>query len=183
MPSLEAGSRLDNIVKSVNVYVSTQIATGLGLTVYYMGQGRIGTLPQRWVEVDLLPGDAIDGVMTGRESVSQWTQGILNINCFEKLEVGAGTTNLYTLITMVENVRSKFLVTTAIDVKDYATTGSPWAGALMVWERPEVTEVPIVQDAGIKQINISEVPIVQGAGIKQINISVPLRYHEVIELG
>jgi len=168
MPTLEAGSRFDNIMKSVNVYVRDQLVTGLGYTVYYMGQDRIGTLPRRWVEVDLLPGDGVGDLMiAGGEALSTWTQAILNINCFEQIETGTGAPNLYALITMVESIRNKFLVTTAIPVQDYATAGNPWSGALMVWERPEVTEVPTVPDANLKQINIS----------------VPLRYHEVINLG
>ena len=166
MPTLEAGSRLDNITKSVNAYVQMHLKTGLGYTVYYAGQDRIGTLPTRWVEADLIPASAIDTVMGAPGGgLSIWTECFLNLNCYEQMETGLGTTNIYSLITMVESIRSRFLVGSAIDVKDYGTAGTPWAGALMVWERPEITEVPIVPDAGIKQINIS----------------VPLRYHEVIQ--
>lgn len=167
MPTLEAGSRLDNIVKSVNVYCNAQIATVLGYTVYYMGQDRIGTLPTRWVEADFIPGSGIDIVMGAPGGkLSTWTESFLNLNCYGQLETGTGAPNLYTLITMVEAIRQKFLVTTGITVRDYGTSGNPVAGALMVWERPSVTEVPVVADSGIKQINIS----------------VPLRYHEVINL-
>lgn len=164
MASLEAGSRLDNISKSVNVYVQTHLATGLGYTVYYAGQDRIGTLPTRWVEADLIPGSGIADVMTYvNEGTSTWTECFLNLNCFEQVETGTGTPNIYSLITMVETIRGRFLVGAAIDIKDYGAVGTPWAGALMVWERPSVTEVPVVPDSGVKQINIS----------------VPFRYHEV----
>lgn len=168
MPTLEAGSRLDNITKSVNVYVNTNVATALSLTVYYQGQDRLGTLPARWVEADFIPGSGIAGVMSAPGAgLSTWTECFLNLNCYERTESGLATTNLYGLISMVESVRQKFLVGTGITIRDYATAGNPVSGALMVWERPEVTEVPIVPDAGIKQINIS----------------VPLRYHEVIQLS
>ena len=168
MASLEAGSRLDNITKSVNAFVRTHVSVGLGYTVYYMGQDRTGTLPRRWVEVDLLPGDGVGDLMTAPgNSISTWTQCILNINVFEHQETGTGAPNLYALIGMVENVRHKFLITTAIPVYDYGAVGTPWAGALMIWGRPDVNEIPVVPDSGIQQINIS----------------VPLRYHEVINLS
>lgn len=167
MAILEAGSRLDNITKSVNAYVKAEIATALGYTVYYQGQDRMGALPARWVEADLVPAGAIDTPMMAGGDLSIWTECFLNLNCFEQIETGLGTTNLYALITMAEAIRQKFLITTGVTVRDYATAGNPVAGALMVWERPSLTEVPIVPDAGIKQINIS----------------VPLRYHEVIQLS
>lgn len=167
MATLYAGSKLDNITKSVNVYVDAQIATALGYTVYYMGQDRIGTLPQRWVEADLIPGSGIAEVMAAPGGLSTWTEAFLNLNCYEHIATGTGTTNLYALVSMVEAIRQKFLVTTAITVRDYGTAGNPVSGAMMVWERPVVTEVPIVPDSGIKQINIS----------------VPFRYHETILLS
>ena len=168
MPILEAGSRLDNITKSVNVYVNTNVATALSLTVFYQGQDRLGTLPTRWIEADFLPAAAIDTVMSAPGGgLSTWTECFLNLNCYERIETGLGTGNIYTLIATVEAVRQKFLVTTGITVRDYNTAGNPVAGALIVWERPSVTEVPIVPDAGIKQINIS----------------VPMRYHEIINLA
>lgn len=168
MPTLEAGSRLDNITKSINVFVQSQIVTGLGHKVFYMGQDRLDTLPTRWVEADFIPGAGIEVIMSAPGGgVSTWTECFLNINCFEQMETGIGTPNLYALITMVETIRQKFLIGTGIPIRDYGTAGNPVAGALMVWERPNVTEVPIVPDAGIKQINIS----------------VPFRYHEVIQLS
>jgi len=164
MPTLGAGSRLDNIAKSVNVHVQTQLVADLGYTVYYAGQDRLGRLPTRWVEADLIPGSAIAAVSTGSGGDTfTWTECFLNLNCFEQTEVGTGAPNIYTLITMVENIRSRFLVGSAIQVHDYASAGTAWVGALMVWERPSVTEVPVTPDSGIKQINIS----------------VPFRYHEV----
>lgn len=168
MAILEAGSRLDNISKSVNAYVQTYIKTGLGYTVYYAGQDRIGTLPARWVEADLIPGSGIADVMAAPDGgLSTWVEAFLNLNCFEHIETGTGAPSLYALITMAESIRQKFLITTGITVRDYATAGNPVAGALMVWERPNLTEVPVVADSGIKQINIS----------------VPLRYHEVIQIS
>lgn len=162
MPSLEAGSRLDNITTSINVYVQQEIATGLGLTVYYQGQDRVGNLPQRWVEADLIPASALGEVMTGSGTLTTLVQCMLNLNCYERF--GTGNTNLYTLINMVEDIRSKFLVSTAIPVYDYDTAGKPWAASLMVWDRSDVNEVPVAFDTGVKQINIS----------------VPLRYYEII---
>jgi len=162
MPSLEAGSRLDNITTSVNVYVRQEIANGLGHTVYYQGQERVGDLPERWVEADLIPASAVSEVMTGSGTLTTWVECLLNLNCYERF--GTGNTNLYTLINMVEDVRSKFLVSTGIPVYDYDTAGKPWVASLMVWGRSDVNEVPVASDTGVKQINIS----------------VPLRYYEVI---
>lgn len=168
MPTLEAGSKLNNITKSVNAYVKTHLATGLGYTVYYAGQDRVGSLPAKWVEADLVPGSGIAALMAAPGAgLSTWVECFLNLNCYERMETGLGTSNLYSLITMAETIRGRFLVGAGIDVKDYDTSGNPWAGAMMVWERPELTEVPVAPDAGIKQINIS----------------VPLRYHEVISLS
>lgn len=168
MPTLEAGSKFSNITKSVNAYVRTHLVTGLGYTVYYAGQDRVGSLPARWVEADLIPGSGLAGVMAASdEGLSTWVECFLNFNCYEQMETGIGTSNLYSLITMVERIRERFLVGSAIDIKNYDTAGAPWAGSLMVWERPDITEVPIAPDSGIKQINIS----------------VPLRYHEVITIA
>jgi hypothetical protein len=168
MAILEAGSRLDNISKSINAFVRQEITTELAYPVYYMGQDRLGALPIRWVEADFIPASAIDMVMAAPGGgLSTWTECFLNMNCFEQTETGIGTSNLYSLITMVETIRQKFLVTTAIPVRDYGTSGNPQVAVLMVWERPSVTEVPIVPDAGIKQTNIS----------------VPMRYHEITQLS
>ena len=167
MPTLEAGSRFDNIARSVNVYVRDQLVTGLGYTVY-QEQDRTGTLPDRWIEVDLLPGDGVGDLTPGPGyGVSTWVQCLLNINCYEHLETGVAGTNLYALIDVVENVRHRFLATTSIPIHDYATVGHPWVGALMIWGRPEVTEIRVAPDAGIRQVNIS----------------VPLRYHEVVSIS
>src|SRR5688500_20174235 len=119
MASLEAGSRLDNITKSVNAFVRTHVSVELGYTVYYMGQDRTGTLPRRWVEVDLLPGDGAWDLMTGPgNSISTWTQCIFNINVFEHQETGTGARNRDALIGKGEYVRHNCLITTAIPVYD-----------------------------------------------------------------
>lgn len=167
MPTLEAGSRLDNIAKSVNVFLDINVKQALGFTVYYAGQDRIGTLPKRWVEADLIILGAIDIVHTGPGSqLAVWKECAVNLNCFEQLETGSAGSNLYTLVTMADQVREKFLISTAIPVSDYATPGLPRVGGLMVWESSTLSEVPTAPDAGIRQINIR----------------VPLRYHEVLIL-
>lgn len=168
MATLEAGSRLENIAKSVHVFIRTRIAQGLAITVYYMGQDRVGNLSRQWVEADLMMLNAIDTVSTGPgEKLSVWKECIININCFEQLAVGSGVSNPYTLMTMSERVREVFLPTTAIPILDHAVLGTPQVGALMVWEMPV----------------LSDVPTAPGSGIGQINIRVPLRYHEVFDIA
>lgn len=167
MATLEAGSRLENIAKSINVFINTKLTQGFGYTVYYMGQDRIGTLPKRWVEADLMILNAIDIVSTGPgQKLSVWKECAINLNCFEQAETGTGGSNLYALMTMAEKVREVFLPGTGIPIRDYAAVGTPQVGALMVWEMPVLTDVPTAPDAGIVQINVR----------------VPLRYHEVYNI-
>lgn len=168
MPTLEAGSKLSNITRSVNVFVNAQIRVALGYTIYYMGQDRVGTLPKRWVEAELMVGEALDLIKNAPGgALSVWRECWLNLNCFEQLETGTGSTNLYSLTEMAEAVRGVFLPTTGIPVYDYATSGTPYAGALMVWEPSPARAIATAPDAGISQINVR----------------VPLRYHEVFMLA
>lgn len=164
MPTLEAGSRYDNINKSMNSFVSTNIATGLSQTVYYMGQGRLGTLPQRWIEIDMIPGSQVAEVKGMPDSGhAVWTELFLNINTFEQITSGLSQVNIYAMASLVDNIRELFEISASIPVYDYDAVGTPLAGGLMVWASPSIREIPTPQDAGFRQVNIS----------------VPLRYHSI----
>ncbi len=160
MPTIEAGSLYVNIAKSVNAYIQAKLVTVLGLTVYYEGANRAGTLPQRWVEAYLTPGVAVQEPRTaGYKKHSTWLECYLNLNFFEQ-ELSAPS-NLYTLMGMVDSVRAHFDYNASIPINDYGVVGTPKRSAL------RVLEVPVAR----------AVPIDQSSGIKQINLSVPMRYH------
>lgn len=164
MATLEAGSRLDNIEKSINAHLNTNIATGLGLRVYYSGAGRFGDLPARWVESDTIFGSAIDNVMThGTTAYSVMTELFLNLNFFERTDSGLSLSAIYGLLTIVDNARQIYSINSTIPVHDYATAGKPLAGGLTVWEPPDMRRIATPPEAGLRQINLS----------------VPLRYYAV----
>ena len=165
MPTLEAGSRYGNIIKSINAFVDAQIRVGLGQTVYFEDEGRLGNLPQRWIEIDFIEGEQVGeilGYVDGGHTT--FTECYLNINVFEQVESGTTQTNVYTVYTLIDNIREMFEVPCGITVYDYGTVGNPVAGRLTTWVSPMVRRIATPPDAGIKQFNIS----------------VPLRYHSVV---
>lgn len=158
MPTLEAASRYDNIEKSVNAFIDTNVATGLSLTVHYAGQTALDTIPSQWAEVSYIYGIPVDDVRRSDSGgLSHWVEDIININVFEKMDSGTGRVNLYSMTTLLDNIREIFDVGAAIPVYDYNTGGNPQAGALMVWQKPGVQMLPngLRNDIGIKQANIT----------------------------
>lgn len=165
MPTLETGSRYDDIHKSVNAYIDANIRVALGHTVYYMGIGRTGALPKKWIEADLIPASPVQSpIVAGPQSYSSWMECYLNLNFFQLTDEGTGTANVYALITMVDDVRSYFEYNASIPIRDYNTVGTPIVGYLRVLEKPDVN--PMELDTRI--------------GARQINVSVSLRHHEVV---
>lgn len=163
MPTLEAGSRADNLKKSAYAHVHTAIQVGLGIQVYYLGQSRQGTLPQKWVDAALMPGVQIGPIREGGVGKkASYTESYLNLNCFFKIESGISTLGIYGIDTMKDDVRQRFEVGTSILVYDYSVVEKPFAGMMRVLDRPVVRDIETAQ----------------GSGIAQANISIPLRYFE-----
>ena len=156
MATLEAGSRYDNQVKSINTYIDAQLRTGLGLSVYYEDQDRVGALPADWVEIDLTFGGQRRPVNTAPgEKLEVYTEFVVNINCFREQAQYAASDTVYTLYTMVTNIKQLFEIGTVIPVYDYGTVGNPWAGRMTVEESPRVQELSNEDDEALKQVNIS----------------------------
>ena len=166
MPTLEAGSKPVNIMKSINAFVDAQIRVGLGLTVYYEGQGRLGSLPSTWVESFIIPGAYVGPLMVaGSNSHSLWNECFLNLNVFQKLDSpNQGLANIYALSDTVTDIKALFGHQTVISVRDYDTSGTPVVDGLRVVEPPIPRPVPTPPDMGVAQMNLS----------------VPLRHHQVM---
>lgn len=157
--ALEAGSRDDNINKSFYAFVDTNIRVGLSLTVHYLGQPRLESLPTQWVEVAYINGAAIEQSKRGINNTnSVWMQAFLNINCYEKLDTGLNRVSLFSLDTMATNVAEVFEIGTNIPILDYDTGGTPVAGGLMVFEKYSKQYLGIDESVGVHQVNIS-VPV------------------------
>lgn len=156
MPTLEAGSRYDNIKRSVNAHLVTNVATALSVVVYYDRQGRQGSLPAQWVEAHLITTSyQSDVIVAGWQSHSTHAECYLNLNLFEKIDSGLGLVGIYGLDTLADNVRQVYELGSTVVVYDYATVGNPAAGHLRVLERPSVREIDTPADMGARQTNIS----------------------------
>jgi hypothetical protein len=163
VPTLDPGSRDDNLKKSVYAHVHNTIQVGLGIQAYYLGQSRQGLLPQKWVEVALMPGVQIGPIRDGGVGItSSYTESYLNINCFFVMESGISTLGIYGIDTMKADVRQRFDIPAYISIYDYTNVSKPLCGTLRVLERPKVRDMPTAT----------------GSGIEHANISVPLRYFE-----
>ena len=167
MPTLDAGSRYDNIRRSVDSYVRANVETPLALRIYYMNQSIPQAIvqPVRWATVVFIDLGQIEEVRgAGAGSVSAWSEGTIDFNLYEKSDAtGGGEVNLYTLGTLATNISQKFEIGTHIPVYDYNAVGTPHVNVLRVHERPRARPI--------------DTP---GLGIRQISLSVPLRYYAVI---
>lgn len=162
MAAVASNSRLDNIERSINVYVQANIEIGLGVKVIYDRAERgnkpiVEPLPVRWVDLQPMPLSAQTIVFrssTGRRAAR--TEYLLNINCFEQDDARfEGGATIYTLSTLVDDVRDLFVPDSSIIIRDYNTVGDPAVGALTVVGIPPVTEVPTAADLAVTQVNLS----------------------------
>lgn len=164
MPTLDAGSRDNNILRSIFSFVSTEIVTGLSIPIYFRGQGRIGNQDDEWIEIDFIRGSQTRPVDHGPSSkLVAEVEVFLNLNYFKTVESGIDMANLYKFDSSIADIRQIFDINQTIPVYDYDTGGNPQDGGLRVWAKPEVREIPTPVDTGVRQMNIS----------------VPLRYNEV----
>ncbi len=160
-------SRIVNIKRSLFTYIKI-FAAAHDYTVYYEHAGRSGTLPQSWLEVTLLPGASVSPLRpAGDGMVVSQIEFYLNINCFERDSSGVSTQNIYGLASTVDAVRERFAIGTGVPIYDYATSGNPQVGALMIWEMPSINVIPTASDAGLRQLNVS----------------VPFRYDETVTIS
>jgi len=158
MPTYEPGSRPDNIIKSINNWIATNIATGLGLTIYYEGQGRIGSLLSTWVESFVIPGDYLNEPMLAHtgDRFATLAETYLNLNVFQLIDSGqTGLVGIYALKTTATNIMQLFGPLVVIPVYDYNTVGTPQDGGLQVDNAPIPKTVPTPPDMGVEQINLS----------------------------
>lgn len=167
MPALEAGSRDDYIIRSVDAWVRAAIEVGLSQRVYYQYQHipAVNFQPVRWVVSTLLIlGPIASTRYDGGNRFSEWTEAMLIFNCYEKSDAAnRAETNRYSLIGLATQIKGLFSRNVAIPVYDYGTVGEPLAGSLRVH--------------GTSSVASAETP--DDSAIRQINVQVPLRYHAV----
>ena len=157
MPTLEAASRYDNILKSIVAFSESAIKTALGITVFYFyTDPEEQFMPARWIELEVIPAGPIGVSMPmGAGSISTLHECYININCFENAESGLAQVNIFTLASLVDDVRALFEVGAAIPIYDYQVSGYPRVGALSSWENPRINPVVTPESSGIRQINVS----------------------------
>jgi len=160
MPTIAAESRTDNIVQSIYAYVDTNLATGLGLTVYYdlAEPLDLETKPPQWVEVSVIEGSPQSGVrLTGSGRHGYLAEVIVNINGFEKNDARkSGNATIYSLWTVMTNIKAFFEPPDAyIPIRDYNTAGNPVLSALLSLRPPVLTNLSPQSGLGITQKNLS----------------------------
>lgn len=159
MPTLTAASRGDNHRKSVNAFVRAQIETGLGLRVHYEHAEPFDPLPTRWVDVATIRMSPQEHtVATGNGKSGAVVEFLLNLNFFERNDARrTGAATLYTLSTVVENVRQLLMPPAGIAVHDYDTVGNPQVGVLWAERPPAETSIDtsVNRELGITQVNLS----------------------------
>lgn len=158
MPTLTPATRLDNIERSLNVYIEANIKVGMGLVVIYPRSQRTQVMPAHWVMVDyqkLAPLSTVWQSGTGIRGAL--TDHVVVLNIFEKdddRKAGGGST-VYTLPGLASTISDFFSTNATVSVRDYAAVGTPVVGSLRGIGFPDVLSVPTPIDAGITQLNIS----------------------------
>ena len=156
MPTIEAASRYDNILKSLDAYTKAQIVDALSVPVYFMGQDRFGTLPSKWVECDFIFGSQVRPLDHGpNDSIGAVVECYLNLNLFLVVQSGIGAVGIYEMPTFVTDVLERFDVPVEIPVRDYGDVDTPIVGSLRVHEKPRPQMIGAAPDSGISQANIS----------------------------
>ena len=157
MPTLEANTKLENIEKSINAYISTNIQTALSLKVIYQRGAREASLPNHWVEIGLVPLSAQTAYFfASGTTAGALSQFLVNLNIFERDDARkSGAATAYTLSGHVDSISALFAPGSSITIRDYDTSGTPAVGALRSIEIPDRTEIDTPPDSGITQINVS----------------------------
>ena len=154
---LDAGSKYDNIAKSVDLFVETNIQTGLSVKVYYEYQHVPAAIsqPAQWVVATLLGlGQTSGWLAAGSSSHSAMMDYALDFNCYEKSDSGLSEINRYTLINLATSIADIFHATRIIPVYDYDTGGNPQDGGLTVVDMPYPIPRRGLESSGVRQIDV-----------------------------
>ena len=166
---LEAGSKPQNILKSIDAFVQSNIETGLSQTVYYMYQHIPAALdqPVRWVVMTLIDLGQVGSVkIAGENSHSAQTEYVLTFNLYEKAETNLSETTRYTLATLAADIAGVFPLGLDIPVHDYDASGTPQHGGLGVRGFPSIVADDSLAAEGIRQMTVN-VPL----GLNAVTIS------------
>lgn len=155
MPTIEAASRPDNIIKSLNAYIITEIVGSLEIPVYFMGQERFDE-PPKWVESDFIYPLQVTMLDRGPNgSIGAQAECYLNLNVFLRDHDGLQPIGIYEMPTLITNIVERFDIPTEIPVRDYLAVGTPIIGSLRVHEKPRAQMIGTAPDSGVMQANVS----------------------------
>lgn len=166
--ALASRATWQNLAKSLNVFIRTNLQVAQSLTVLYPGGELLDTLPTtQWLEVTYIPLAPMAFVHRAGsgETYANLAQILVNINILERLSTRQGEVATYTLATLADTVQNTFLPTKRIDITDYDIGGEPVVGKLFV---SEVTRQPPVR--------VSETQV------EALNVSARCRYLEIFTL-
>lgn len=154
--ALDARATWENITKSLNVYVRTNLQVAQSIAVVYPFGDPPDALPNTWIEVQYVPLVPLEFLhqSVGSSAYANLAQVLVNINCMERLTVRQGKPATYSLVSLVDTVRGVFLPPTRIAINDYDTGGDPQVGKLTVME---TTPQPVgsVAETQVEVINVS----------------------------
>jgi len=146
--TLSVESRQENIKKSINSYITTNI-TGLNIDWGQPNFKEEGL--ERWIQTRVLIGDRAFGrLVDNAESKGNRIQILVNVNLFEKYPARK---NIYQLDKDKEMVLEA-LFFQDIPINDYDTAGNPQRGLLQVREIINDLEIDGGEESGIRQWNI-----------------------------
>ena len=146
--TLSVESRQENIKKSINGYISTNIS---GLNIDWGQPNFKEEGLERWVQTRILIGDRAFGrLVDNAESKGNRTQILININLFEKYPARK---NIYQLDRDKETVLEG-LFFQDIPINDYDASGSPQRGLLQVREIINDLEIDGGEESGLTQWNL-----------------------------
>lgn len=151
-----------NIERSLQRYIQAEIATDLGVPVWYQYGPSVETVRllgvARWIDVTYIDLGAAGEPKYRPGGYSVWTQMLVNLNCFElddRRTDGSGEANIYSLSELVDGVRGAFTYGASITVYDYSLVADPAVGALRVAAKPAVRHVATPPSLAVTQRNVS----------------------------
>jgi hypothetical protein len=157
MPTVEAGSRQENIARSVDAYIRTHIEVGLSTTVYYENQYVPTSVirPSYWIEPTLNYLGQVSQLSRKGSGFQAWVNYALDFNIIEQTDaIGVAQVNRYALRRLATDVSEVFEVGVVVPIFDYDTVGSPWAGGLSVNEKPQIVAAQTPDDQVVRQIDV-----------------------------
>lgn len=157
MPTVEAGSRQDNIMRSVDAYIRANIEVALSTTVYYEGQYVPPgiDMPDYWIVPTLNYLGQTSQVMRKGDGFLAWVEYALDFNVMQNTDaIGVAQVNRYAHRRLATDVSEAFEVGIVIPIFDYDTLGFPWAAGLSVVEKPQIVAAQTPDEQVVRQIDV-----------------------------